>query len=382
MSATRNEDPVLGRIDRDSSQFMSRMRPRVSTNGRVAEMIELAALLTNHPNTDATAALARIATELLESGADATIDQAIEAAPSGGIAQTLRHAAEAASERVVIARNGATTELSLFAIPIVAAFEQSVPATQFEAALSAANGSNDLVNVARDSQAMLIPKRFRLEELMAAPLSVVRKAGLRLGTAAVSRGGNGFPFVTQVGSFKRSTAFVHCIVGQRQLFQHRDWSVAEGGLCERLQDLTKEAVKRYLGLPCQVQASYTGSFHEALYTGMWLYQEKRLDQLARTSRAEAGTGKNMEARVVTHGCRLRFEMRVGFFAGDEAIGGHAYRLTSRPSEDPSRSVSRITRRLEVAGIRTNALADFVPEERGFDLPGGRKVETLMITLPI
>src|SRR5438093_56218 len=118
-----------------------RTGPRDITNGRVAEMLELAAVLTDQPAATRTkAALARIANELLKKGADATIDQAIEAAPSCGIAQALRHAVEAASERVVSYRNGVRTERLLFAIPIITTFEQKVPETQFESALRGLNG--------------------------------------------------------------------------------------------------------------------------------------------------------------------------------------------------------------------------------------------------
>jgi hypothetical protein len=368
---------------------MSTMWPQASMNDRVAEIIELGVVLTNHPDAaEATAALASVANELMEKGADATIEQAIEAAPNCGVAQTLRHAVEAASERVVIYRNGVSTEMSLFAIPIITAFEQNVPASQFEAALSAwPSESRDLANIggARRldlAQVALIPKLFRLDELKATPLSVVRKAGISIGTTAASRAGMELPFVKHRAGLKRSTAFLRYLVGQRPRLEHEYWTAVNRGLCERLQDLTKHAVKRDLGLPCQVQAAYTGSFHEALYSGMWLYQEKRLDQIARASRAQARSKNGMEAMVVTHGRSQRFDIRVGFFEGNEAIGGRAYRLSSRPSEELSGCVSRITRRLAMAGIKTNARADLVPEEQGFGLRSGRKAAPLMITIPI
>jgi hypothetical protein len=78
----------------------------------------------------------------------------------------------------------------------------------------------------------------------------------------------------------------------------------------------------------------------------------------------------------------RFEMWVGFFAGNEAIGRHAYRLSSRPSEDPSRCVSRVTSRLEAAGINTNALPGFVPEEKGVGIQIGRELALPIIATPI
>jgi len=78
----------------------------------------------------------------------------------------------------------------------------------------------------------------------------------------------------------------------------------------------------------------------------------------------------------------RFEMRVGFFAGTQTIGGHVYRLSSRPSEDLSGCVSRITRRLEAAGIKTNVLGGFIPEEMGFGIQTGSKLDLSMIATPI
>ncbi len=351
-------------------------------------MIELAVVLTNCPDAvRARATLARVADVLLKKGSDATIDQAIEAAPSRGIAQTLRNAVEAASERIVIYRNEVRAELLLFAIPIITTFEQNVPESQFESALNGLNGLKDLTNSIKDgrlelARMVLLPKLFRLNDLSDTPLSIVRERGFNLATAAVNRTSEWHPLAAQEGSFKRSTAFLRFAVGQRQLTEHEDGGAGEGGLCERLENLTTNAIKRYLGPSCCVQATCMGSFHEGLYSGMWRYQEQRLDQLARASRAQAKRNESLEARVGIHGPEYRFEMRVGFFAGGEAIGGHAYRLRSRPGEDPHGCVSRISKRLEAAGVRTRAVADFIAKEREFDLSIGRKGAPPMIAIPI
>jgi hypothetical protein len=358
------------------------------TNGRVAEMIELATILTSLPDAaEASAALARIANEVLTEGTDATIDQAIDAAPSCAIAQSLQHAVETASERVVVYRNGGRAELLLFAIPIITTFEQNVPESQFESALDGLNGLKDLAISMKDgwlegAQMALMPKLFRLDDLTAMPLSIVRERGIHFGMTAANGGSECYPSITQTRSLKRSTAFLRFLVGQRRVFEHDDSVANEGGVSERLQDLTSQAIKRYLGLSCRVQAFYTGSFYEGLYAGMWLYQETRLDQLARASRAQMRSNKSLKARVVTYGRRHRFEMWIGFFAGNQAIGGHAYRLRSRPSEDLGGCMSRITSRLEAAGIKANALTEVVPEERGFALRMGRTTEPSMITIPI
>ena len=299
----------------------------------------------------------------------------------------LQYAVEAASEKIVIYRNEVRSELLLFAIPIVTTFEQNVPETQFESALNGLSGLKDLTSSMKEgrlqlAQIVLLPKLLRLDELNDMPLSIVRECGLSLATAAVSRASKSHPFVAQDRSFKRSTAFLRFAVGQRQLTEHEDWGAGEDGLCERLEKLTTSAIQRYLVPSCRVQATCRASFHESLYSGMWLYQEQRLDQLARASRAQAQRKESLEARVVIHGPEYRFEIRVGFFAGGEAIGGRAYRLRSRPSEDPRVCVSRISKRLETAGVKTKAVANFKRGEQEFDWPIGRKGAPPMIAIPI
>jgi hypothetical protein len=351
-------------------------------------MIELAAILTNHPDAaKARAALSRIANELLTNRSDSTIERAIQAAPSCGIAQTLQRAVEAASERVVIHRDGVRAELSLFAIPIITTFEQNVPESQFESAVSGLDGLRGLAPKMKDgrlelAQGTLLPKLFRLDDLNTMPLSIVREHGINFGTGAVNGDSEWHPYITQKRSLKRSTAFLRFLVGQRQVSEHEAPVANEGGVSERLQCLTSQAIKHYLGLPCRVQAFYMGSFYEGLYAGMWLYQETRLDQLARATCEQTRTNKRLEAMVITYGRPHRFEMWLGFFAGNQAIGGHAYRLRSRPSEDPGGCVSRITSRLEAAGIKANAITEVVPEERGFGRRMGRKVGPSMVTIPI
>ena len=366
----------------------ARTGSRDITNERVAEMIALAAILTNHPDAaEARAALSRIANDLLTNRSDSTIEQAIQAAPSCGIAQTLQRAVEAASERVVIFRDGVRAELSLFAIPIIATFEQNIPESQFESAISGIYGLKRLATKMKDgrfdpAQMTLLPKLFRLDDLNIMPLSIVRERGINFCTGAVNGGSEWHPSVTQMWGLKRSTAFLRFLVGQRQVFEHEDWIANEDGVCEHLHDITSEAIKRYLGLPCHVQAFCTGSFYEGLYAAMWVYKETRLDQLARATCAQTRRNERLEARVVTYGSRHRFEMWLGFFAGDQPIGGRAYRLRSRPSEDPGGCVSRITSRLEAAGIKANALTEVVPKERRFGQRIGRTVSPSMVTIPI
>jgi hypothetical protein len=272
----------------------------------------------------------------------------------------------------------------LFAIPILTTFEQSVPESQFESALSGLYYREHLARSIEDGRldlgdVVLVPNLFRLNDLYAMPLSVVRELGIALRTGAKSKGPQWHRCFAQTRSFKRSTAFLRFLVGQRKLLEHEEMAATEDGLCEQLQDVTSRAIKRYLRLPCRVEAFYMRSFYEGLYSGMWRYQERRLDQLAHASCAQERRRRGLEARVMTYGRGHGFEMWIGFFAGNEAIGGHAYRLSSRPNEDLKGCVSRITSRLDAAGIRTNALTDTVCEE---GQRGRRKFEPSILTIPI
>ena len=47
------------------------------------------------------------------------------------------------------------------------------------------------------AQMVLLPKLFRLDDLNAMPLSIVRERGINLGTAAMSRGSEWHPSITQ-----------------------------------------------------------------------------------------------------------------------------------------------------------------------------------------
>ena len=362
----------------------SAWRTQGSSEFVVAELLELAALATA-AGAKPGLALARFVTELLHKREDSTIGQAIESAPSFAIAHVLRQAVETASEQVVIYHNGSTMELSLFAIPIITAFDEDVPASQFEAALSGLNAPKTLTYIAGEGPwdlrlIVLLPELFRLEELQAVAPSLVRRLCVSLGTAGVTRAVTPHPLVRQTASYKRSTAFLRYLIGQRRLSQ-RHRGLDEAQLCAALQDRTKQAIARYLGLACQVQACM-GSFHDALYSGMWRYQEKRLDQLGRESRAQTPRENTVEARVVvSRGQAHTFELRVEFFAGTEPIRGRAYRLSARPGEAASECVTRITRRLAAAGVRTKAVTEFISDEPGFGMRRRRNVAP-MIRIPI
>ena len=380
------ESQVLKAKHRTNS---SPKRSRQSLHDRepaVVELLHLAASASDAGSTQQRLALAHLVTELLNNRQDRAIDRALTRAQSLGIDHILRQAVETASERTVVVHNGTAIELSLVAIPIITAFDEDVPASQFEAALSRLDASNGLADVIGDSASslptvMLLPKLFRLDELQAMPPSLVRRACVSLIACDVTGAITALLFDRHMASHKRSAAFLRYLIGRQQTFQQRD-GANKGQLCASLQNLLKREIKRYLGLACRVEVIDTGSFHEALYSGMWRYQDQRLDQIIRASRARASRGSSVEARLLSHGELHPIALRIEFFAGDQPIGGHGYRLTARPSEAANECVTRITRRLAIAGVRTRALMDIETDEPVCGTRRRRAIATSMIAIPI
>jgi hypothetical protein len=335
--------------------------PRDQTRGPVAHMVTLARVLTIRPDTKkARVSLARLTNEMLKKRADVVIARAIAEAPTRSIAQTIQRTAEGASEHVAVCRNGARKELSLFVIPIVTAFEKTVPESQFESALGEVDAWATLL-AKRDgfdfASLVVLPKFFRLEELDAMPLSMVRERAIVLAKAS-TRGGNGWSAPTmQTGSFKRATAFLRYIVGQR--CRSQDSVTHDQSLSTSLGELTSRAINRCLQLPCRVEVLAMQSFYQGMQSGEWIYQRTRLDQLSRVGRS-----KDLEARLVIKERRGRFELWIGFFVGDEAVDGRTYWLSAKPSEDPTGYVSRVSERLEANGIKVKVVTDFQNRRTG------------------
>ena len=367
----------------------SLQRPRRPPRDRetvVAEILQLAATATEAGCMQQRLALARLVTELLNNRQDSTIDRALTRAQSLGIDHILRQAVEAASERTVTFHDGTTVELSLVAIPIIVAFEEDVPATQFDAALSTLDTSNGLAHVIGNGSpdlppTMLLPRLFRLDELLSMPPSLVRRACVSLVAADVARAIASRPFDREKASCKRSAAFLRYLIGRRRtLQQYRGLNRAR--LCASLQNLVRREIERTLGLACRVQVIDTGSFYEALYSGMWRYQEQRVDQLARASRLRTPRGSSVEARLLSHGQTHPVELRIEFFAGGQPIGGHGYWLSARPSDAANECITRVTRRLAVAGVKTRALTDIRTDEPACGTRRRRRIAPSMIAIPL
>ena len=355
---------------------------------RVAEIVNLAISTTSAADVKYLKSLLKNRIEdLLDKSHDHVIEQAIMVAPDSTIAQTIRSTAESASEGVRISRDGCDTNISLFVVPVITSFGEGVPVSQFKAALQGLNGSMELTNYVNGRQTgaghvMLLPQMFRLDDLKGLSLSAVRKGTIALGNTNGSAEIEQHPFIKRSGSFKRSTEFLRYLVGRHVVTGASVIGCRRRRTGTRIQTLTKQTLERRIGLRCTVDAVYTGSFHDSLYTGMWRYQERRLDQVSHHTRNSTGDKNILEAKIVTHGHRDSFDIRVGFFSNGETIGGRSYLLGSRPGEDAGRCLGRVISRIEATGIRTTACETFVPLETGFALGKKRSAEPSMIAIPI
>ena len=331
------------------------MTQQVTSDARAAQMIELAVVLTKCPdNIEAKATLARIANELLRTESDAIIDHAIRTAHTCRIAQTLRHAAESASERVEIFCSDVRAERLLFTIPILTAFEESIPESQFETALGRFKALVDLPEGFANhrfepNRTVLLPTLFRFEELSAMPLSVVRTHATTFGTSSMRQGVPWHCSIAQESDFKRSPAFLRFAVGQR-VIDHRRGLAVGPAFCRLLAEHVGKSVKRYLKSTCRVKVNRPMPFHQGLYSGMWLYQAQRLNQLARASRTLMRGNPLPEAALVIQGPKYGFELLLTFVAAGDAVGGRAYRLRSRPAENPQGCIARVSKQLKTVGI--------------------------------
>ena len=99
-----------------------------------------------------------------------------------------------------------------------------------------------------------------------------------------------------------------------------------------------------------VHAFYNGSYHDALYTGMWLYQERRLASVSREALNGAYCDASTSAIVYLQQQNVDATVDIGFFEGRNPIGVTGYRLRTRPVEDMDRCVTRIGKAIATAGV--------------------------------
>lgn len=181
--------------------------------------------------------------------------------------------------------------------------------------------------------------------------------------------------------FKRSTVFLRYLVGSQGVGGD-GYRLGSPKICSKLQEVTARVLERRLGRKCMVDAVYTGSFRESVYSGMWRYQVEQLDCISQHVRNSAGQKNRLSAKVALQGQRDQFVLRVGFFSSGQPIIGRSYLLRSRPSEDAIRCLCRVKSRIEAADICTLVQDDFMPWDESLGKANTRGTGTLPFAIPI
>ncbi|MDY7574414.1 hypothetical protein [Actimicrobium sp. CCI2.3] len=288
---------------------------------------------------------------LIDHGDDIVIQEVTGSAKNAGAARLLRTIVERESEVVVGHHYEGDTRLGLFAIPVLVEFPYDVPESLIDAALSSIDWKADVLPglqavKSSDDSLRLIARFHRLDELLAIPFSALRKAGHSLATHAAHETLVPSPFTTVDVPLRNAPTFLRFLVGQR--------SVTGPALMPELSMLSsrlQQALRNRFDARCSVNVLRGGGFHDALYTGMWEYQERRLEQIAHKV-VQGGNGYPLTAAILTrprHPTLTVTELR--FLAGKNVLGRVGYRLHTRPVENMDRCVGRIGNVIRRAGIR-------------------------------
>ena len=351
----------------------------------IACVLELAATLARQPAArDIQEALSDTVRRLLDDARDDLIQSALLLAPHGAAARLVRSTAEAHSERVPLSSAPARGELRLFTVPIVVAFTQEVPESQFENAIQPLGRARDLLGMLRvrclqPTPTALLPQLFRPDHLSRLAFSPLRALALGLTSSTASA----LPPLSYTGetTYKRSTAFLRYIVGHRILIDGHPTDTPR--VSPGLQEIVRHCVQEQLHTACDVTALYDGSFYSALYDGMWLYQDRRLDHLILHALSQARHTDRLSARIAPASTLPSSPVKLSFVRNQRRLGGHTFLISTRPGDSYRASARRIQTRLTAAGIPT----DDVPTARPSGLrrmrPPTRAVPTtLEFAIPI
>lgn len=263
------------------------------------------------------------------------------------------------------AKGDGEKELSLLAIPIIVKFKEIVPATHFDSAIlefTRAGGDGSYLREMGEhvAQLKLLPKLLSFDELMAIPISHLKRVCQSL--CAENEGEKNIILTWEKpsqGHNKRTNVFLRYLVGWHGTTQSEEW-FEQAIACARLQESMMRILKRNIERECTVGVNYKSSFYDALYTGMWHYQIERLDCLARNVMNSVVRACGLRAEVGLQGDGRQFGLTVSFFLKDRLIDGRNYLLRLRPGENAFRCLNRVKNRIQAIGIFAIAQDKFVP----------------------
>ncbi len=285
------------------------------------------------------------------------------------------------------AKGDGEKELSLLVIPIIVKFKEIVPATHFDSAIleftrDGGDGSYLREMGEHVAQLKLLPKLFSFDELMAIPISHLKRVCQSL--CAENEGEKNSIWTWEKpsqGHNKRTNVFLRYLVGWHGTTQSEEW-FEQAIACARLQESMMRILKRNIERECTVGVNYKSSFYDALYTGMWHYQIERLDCLARNVMNSVVRACGLRAEVGLQGDGRQFGLTVSFFLKDRLIDGRNYLLRLRPGENAFRCLHRVKSKIEASGISTIAQDKLNPSSEECKKRSGSVRDMPAIVIPI
>lgn len=219
---------------------------------------------------------------LIDHSDDAVIQEMIRSAENAGAARLLRTIVEQESEVIVRHHSEGDAELGLFAIPVLVEFGCDIPESLVDAALSSIDWKADVLlglqaMISSDDSLRLMAHFHRPDELLAMPLSALRKAGHSLATHAAHDTLVPSLFKTVDAPLRNAPTFLRFLLGQRRMTGTGPVSMPELSM---LGSSLEQALRYRFDARCRVDVRRGAGFHNALYTGMWEYQDRRLEQIA------------------------------------------------------------------------------------------------------
>ncbi len=353
------------------------------------ELLEIAMAIERQPSCHAIQSMLgkRIET-LLEQSRDNELTNTINQASSGSAANIIRRAAEKNSEFARLSLKDVDAKSLLFTVPILMEFNKDIPESQLESALSnlqwSWNSTENWIDPSHNlKRTVILPNLFKFNDLARIPLSLIRKGIITLASNGNGDSACSHPFIKKNATLRRSRTFLRYLVGGHIFHEHCPDKDTGKKFCVCVEHLMKSALERSTKLDCSVNVFYTGAFHEPLYTSMWLYQIRRLNQIARAIRSEEVNGASSKVVISQHGNRCNFDLKVGFYKGCNLLDERKYLLHARPAENSDRCTTRIMNRMEAIGMLVACKEETTPKiARSMMLCGSEHCYADIASIPI
>lgn len=226
-------------------------------------------------------------------------------------------------------------------------FDDRVPATQLESALAKIwkefNITDSLTCDVIDSKAIqLLPKFFNFSDLATIPLSLIHRSAIASTDKSKEWLIGSHPFTVKSHIRRRGKIFLRYLVGHHIITKDKTENVNPERNCVYLKRIIKNTVENHINLSCSVEANFGGRFYEPLYTGMWLYQMRRLEEILTDIFLDQATCDPLKAIISVLGQRSDARLEIRFNDDTHSFcNERTYLLNLRPAEDHKRCITRV-----------------------------------------